>query len=80
MVDFMLNYDGLFEELKMLLSCMLFVLLNGVLGIVVGFVIEILLYNLCEVVVVVVVLICNLKFMYVELMSLIFGLDFFGGG
>lgn len=54
--------------------------MNGVLGIVVGMVINILIYNLGEVILVIYMLMNNLDVMVVELMKVLLGLDFLIGG
>ncbi|ONQ73401.1 DNA topoisomerase IV subunit A, partial [Burkholderia cenocepacia] len=79
-VDFMPNYDGSFEEPKTLPSRMPFVLLNGASGIAVGLATEIPSHNLREVAAAAVALIRNPKLTHAELMSLIPGPDFPGGG
>ncbi|KWG00131.1 DNA topoisomerase IV subunit A [Burkholderia territorii] len=79
-VDFMPNYDGSFEEPKTLPSRMPFVLLNGASGIAVGLATEIPSHNLREVAAAAVALIRNPKLSHAELMSLIPGPDFPGGG
>ncbi|KWF72107.1 DNA topoisomerase IV subunit A [Burkholderia multivorans] len=79
-VDFMPNYDGSFEEPKTLPSRMPFVLLNGASGIAVGLATEIPSHNLREVAAAAVALIRNPKLTHEELMTLIPGPDFPGGG
>ncbi|AJY14421.1 DNA topoisomerase IV subunit A [Burkholderia dolosa] len=79
-VDFMPNYDGSFEEPKTLPSRMPFVLLNGASGIAVGLATEIPSHNLREVAAAAVALIRNPKLTHAELMNLIPGPDFPGGG
>ncbi|WP_175688495.1 DNA topoisomerase IV subunit A [Burkholderia anthina] len=79
-VDFMPNYDGSFEEPKTLPSRMPFVLLNGASGIAVGLATEIPSHNLREVAAAAVTLIRNPKLTHAELMNLIPGPDFPGGG
>ncbi|MBR8060604.1 DNA topoisomerase IV subunit A [Burkholderia dolosa] len=79
-VDFMPNYDGSFEEPKTLRSRMPFVLLNGASGIAVGLATEIPSHNLREVAAAAVALIRNPKLTHAELMNLIPGPDFPGGG
>ncbi|AIO34109.1 DNA topoisomerase IV subunit A [Burkholderia pseudomultivorans] len=79
-VDFMPNYDGSFEEPKTLPSRMPFVLLNGASGIAVGLATEIPSHNLREVAAAAVALIRNPKLSHAELMNLIPGPDFPGGG
>ncbi|PRE86687.1 DNA topoisomerase IV subunit A [Burkholderia multivorans] len=79
-VDFMPNYDGSFQEPKTLPSRMPFVLLNGASGIAVGLATEIPSHNLREVAAAAVALIRNPKLTHEELMTLIPGPDFPGGG
>ncbi|MCU9957883.1 MULTISPECIES: DNA topoisomerase IV subunit A [Burkholderia] len=79
-VDFMPNYDGSFDEPKTLPSRMPFVLLNGASGIAVGLATEIPSHNLREVAAAAVALIRNPKLSHAELMNLIPGPDFPGGG
>ncbi|MBU9606530.1 DNA topoisomerase IV subunit A [Burkholderia multivorans] len=79
-VDFMPNYDGSFEEPKTLPSRMPFVLLNGASGIAVGLATEIPSHNLREVAAAAVALIRSPKLTHEELMTLIPGPDFPGGG
>lgn len=60
----------------MLLVCLLYILFNGVTGIVVGMVIDILLYNVCEVVDVIIYFIDNFNVLLIDLMQYVKGLDF----
>lgn len=53
---------------------------NGVIGIVVGMIINILLYNLVEVILVIYLLMDNFDVIVVDLMEVLFGLDFLIGG
>lgn len=79
-VDFMPNYDGSFEEPKTLPGRLPFVLLNGASGIAVGLETEIPSHNLREVAAAAVALIRHPKLTHAELMALIPGPDFPGGG
>lgn len=60
----------------MLFVRLLNILFNGIIGIVVGMVIDILLYNLCEVVQVVIVLIDQSKITFDQLLDIVQGLDY----
>jgi len=79
-VDFMPNHDGSFEEPKLLPARLPMVLLNGASGIAVGMATEIPSHNLREVAAAAVELIRNPKLSHAELMTLIPGPDFPGGG
>lgn len=79
-VDFMPNYDGSFEEPKLLPARLPFALLNGASGIAVGLATEIPSHNLREVAAAAVALIRNPKLNHAELMQLVPGPDFPGGG
>lgn len=79
-VDFQPNYDGAFEEPTLLPSRLPFVLLNGASGIAVGMATEIPSHNLTEVAKAAVALIRNPKLSHSELMEMIPGPDFPGGG
>lgn len=79
-VDFQPNYDGAFEEPTLLPSRLPFVLLNGASGIAVGMATEIPSHNLTEVAKAAVALIRNPKLSHTELMGIIPGPDFPGGG
>jgi topoisomerase IV subunit A len=79
-VDFQPNYDGTAEEPKLLPARLPFVLLNGASGIAVGLATEIPSHNLHEVAKAAVALIRNPKLSHAELMQLIPGPDFPGGG
>lgn len=79
-VDFQPNYDGSTEEPKLLPSRLPFVLLNGASGIAVGMATEIPSHNLREVATAAVAIIRNPKLTHEELMALIPGPDFPGGG
>ncbi len=79
-VDFAPNYDGSSEEPKLLPARLPFVLLNGASGIAVGLATEIPSHNLTEVAAAAVAVIRNPKLSHDELMALIPGPDFPGGG
>ena len=79
-VDFQPNYDGSTEEPKLLPGRLPFVLLNGASGIAVGLATEIPSHNLREVAQAAVAMIRNPKLTHAELMTLIPGPDFPGGG
>lgn len=79
-VDFQPNYDGSYEEPTLLPGRLPFVLLNGASGIAVGMATEIPSHNLTEVAKAAVALIRNPKTTHAELMDLIPGPDFPGGG
>jgi topoisomerase-4 subunit A len=79
-VDFMPNYDGSFEEPKLLPARLPFVLLNGASGIAVGLATEIPSHNLREVAAAAVALIRHPHLTHAELMQLLPGPDFPGGG
>lgn len=79
-VDFQPNYDGSTDEPKLLPSRLPFVLLNGASGIAVGMATEIPSHNLHEVAKAAVALIRNPKLTHEELMAIVPGPDFPGGG
>ncbi|HVE11488.1 MAG TPA: DNA topoisomerase IV subunit A [Paraburkholderia sp.] len=79
-VDFMPNYDGSFEEPKLLPARLPFVLLNGASGIAVGLATEIPSHNLREVAAAAVAMIRHPNITHAELMQLLPGPDFPGGG
>jgi topoisomerase-4 subunit A len=79
-VDFQANYDGSTEEPKLLPGRLPFVLLNGASGIAVGLATEIPSHNLREVAQAVIAMIRNRNLSHAELMKLIPGPDFPGGG
>jgi len=79
-VDFMPNYDGSFQEPKLLPARLPFALLNGASGIAVGLATEIPSHNLREVAAAAVAMIRNPKIEHAELMEMIPGPDFPGGG
>jgi topoisomerase-4 subunit A len=79
-VDFQPNYDGSTEEPKLLPARLPMVLLNGASGIAVGLATEIPSHNLREVAQAAVTLIRNPKLTHEELMAIMPGPDFPGGG
>ncbi|MDM5176669.1 DNA topoisomerase IV subunit A [Massilia sp. DJPM01] len=79
-VDFQPNYDGEHAEPKALPARLPMVLLNGASGIAVGLATEIASHNLTEVARATVAMIRNPKITHAELMTLIPGPDFPGGG
>jgi topoisomerase IV subunit A len=79
-VDFQPNYDGSTEEPKLLPGRLPFALLNGASGIAVGLATEIPSHNLHEVAQAAIALIRNPKLPHAELMTLVPGPDFPGGG
>lgn len=80
MVDFQPNYDGSTEEPKLLPARLPMVLLNGASGIAVGLATEIPSHNLAEVAKAAVAMIRDPKMTHAELMAIIPGPDFPGGG
>lgn len=79
-VEFQANYDGSTEEPTLLPARLPMVLLNGASGIAVGLATEIPSHNLTEVAQATVAMIKNPKISHSELMELIPGPDFPGGG
>ncbi|CCD40078.1 Topoisomerase IV subunit A [Candidatus Paraburkholderia kirkii UZHbot1] len=79
-VDFMPNYDGSFEEPKLLPARLPFLLLNGASGIAVGLATEIPSHNLREVAQAAVAMIRDPKIGQAGLMEKLPGPDFPGGG
>jgi topoisomerase IV subunit A len=79
-VDFMPNYDGSFQEPKLLPARLPFLLLNGASGIAVGLATEIPSHNLREVATAAVAMIRHPKISHAELMAHLPGPDFPGGG
>ncbi|WP_420475842.1 DNA topoisomerase IV subunit A [Noviherbaspirillum sp. ST9] len=79
-VDFQPNYDGSTQEPKLLPGRLPFVLLNGASGIAVGLATEIPSHNLTEVAKAAVAMIRNPKITHAELMEMVPGPDFPGGG
>ena len=79
-VDFQPNYDGEHAEPKTLPARLPMVLLNGASGIAVGLATEIPSHNLTEVAQAAVAMIRNPKITHAELMAIIPGPDFPGGG
>jgi topoisomerase-4 subunit A len=79
-VDFIPNYDGSYEEPALLPARLPMVLLNGASGIAVGLATEIPSHNLREVADAAVALIRNPKLSHAELMAIVPGPDYPGGG
>jgi topoisomerase-4 subunit A len=79
-VDFQPNYDGSTEEPRLLPARLPFLLLNGASGIAVGMATEVPSHNLREVAQAAVALIRNPKLGHAELMALVPGPDYPGGG
>ncbi|PMS36061.1 DNA topoisomerase IV subunit A [Trinickia symbiotica] len=79
-VDFMPNYDGSFQEPKLLPARLPFLLLNGASGIAVGLATEIPSHNLREVAAAAVAMIRHPNISHAELMDHLPGPDFPGGG
>ncbi len=79
-VDFTANYDGSFQEPKLLPARLPFVLLNGASGIAVGMATEIPSHNLREVAAAAIALMKSPKLSTTELLEIIPGPDFPGGG
>ena len=79
-VDFMPNYDGAFQEPKLLPARLPFVLLNGASGIAVGMATEIPSHNLRETAAAAVTLIRHPQTSLEDLLALMPGPDFPGGG
>jgi DNA gyrase/topoisomerase IV subunit A len=79
-VDFQPNYDGSTEEPKQLPARLPFALLNGASGIAVGMATEIPSHNLREVADACVALIKNPKLSHAELVQIMPGPDYPGGG
>ncbi|MEZ2349441.1 DNA topoisomerase IV subunit A [Caballeronia sp. RCC_10] len=79
-VDFMPNYDGSFEEPKLLPARLPFLLLNGASGIAVGLATEIPSHNLREVATAAVAMIRDPKLGHASVMEKLNGPDFPGGG
>ncbi|MES2323018.1 MAG: DNA topoisomerase IV subunit A [Pseudomonadota bacterium] len=79
-VDFQSNYDGQHKEPKALPARLPMVLLNGASGIAVGLATEIPSHNLSEVAQAAVAMIRNPKITHAELMAIVPGPDFPGGG
>ncbi len=79
-VDFQPNYDGSTTEPKSLPARLPMVLLNGASGIAVGLATEIASHNLTEVAAATVAMIRNPKITHSELMAMMPGPDFPGGG
>ena len=79
-VDFAPNYDGSFQEPKLLPARLPFVLLNGASGIAVGMATEIPSHNLREVASAAIALMKSPKMSTAELLEIIPGPDYPGGG
>ena len=79
-MDFQSNYDGQHKEPKALPARLPMVLLNGASGIAVGLATEIPSHNLTEVAQAAVAMIRNPKITHAELMAIVPGPDFPGGG
>ena len=79
-VDFMPNYDGSFQEPRLLPARLPFLLLNGASGIAVGMATEVPSHNLREVAAAAVAMIRDPKIDHAALAELIPGPDFPGGG
>ena len=79
-VDFQPNYDGAFKEPKLLPSRLPMVLINGSSGIAVGMATEIPSHNLTEIANAAIAMIRKPKIKHEELMKLVPGPDFPGGG
>ncbi|MDR5854041.1 DNA topoisomerase IV subunit A [Caballeronia sp. LZ062] len=79
-VDFMPNYDGSFEEPKLLPARLPFLLLNGASGIAVGLATEVPSHNLREVAQAAVAMIRDPKLDHAGVMEKLNGPDFPGGG
>ncbi|SFZ70898.1 DNA topoisomerase IV subunit A [Chitinimonas taiwanensis] len=78
--DFIPNYDGAFEEPKLLPARLPMLLLNGASGIAVGMATEIPPHNLTEVAEAAVALIKNPRLEVADLLDIVQGPDFPGGG
>ena len=79
-IDFIPNYDGSFDEPAMLPARLPFVLLNGASGIAVGMATEIPSHNLREVATAAIAVMKNPKITHEEVLQIIPGPDFPGGG
>lgn len=79
-VEFVLNFDDMSEELVVLLVVFLNLLVNGFIGIFVGYVIEIFLYYFGEVIDVIMMCIDKLNSIVDDLLIVMKGLDFLIGG
>ena len=78
-VDFAPNYDGSFQEPKLLPARLPFVLLNGASGIAVGMATEIPSHNLCEVAEAAIALMKSPKLSTAQLLEIMPGPDYPGG-
>jgi topoisomerase-4 subunit A len=79
-VDFIPNYDGAFKEPQLLPARLPFVLLNGASGIAVGMATEIPPHNLNETTAAAIFLICNPEATLDDILNILPGPDFPGGG
>jgi topoisomerase-4 subunit A len=79
-VDFQPNYDGSVEEPRTLPARLPMLLLNGASGIAVGMATEVPSHNLREVAAAAVAMIRNPKITHAELMTMVLGPDYPGGG
>ena len=79
-VDFVPNYDGAFKEPQLLPARLPFVLLNGASGIAVGMATEIPPHNLNETAAAAIFLICNPEATLDDILNILPGPDFPGGG
>lgn len=79
-VDFVWNFDDIEKEFIVLLVKYFNLLVNGLMGILVGYVIEIFIYNLVEIIDGIVYLIDYFNVSLEKLMEYILGLDFLIGG
>ncbi len=79
-VDFIPNYDGAFKEPQLLPARLPFVLLNGASGIAVGMATEIPPHNLNETAAAAIFLICNPEATLDDILNILPGPDFPGGG
>lgn len=79
-VDFIPNYDGSYEEPRILPSRLPLTLLNGASGIAVGLATEIPPHNLAEITKAAIALVRNSTLTHSELMEMVPGPDFPGGG
>lgn len=77
MVDWVFNFDGMLNEFSVFLVCLLYILLNGVIGIVVGMVMDIFFYNVRELVNVCVMLLDNSKVEFSDVLEYVNGFDYF---
>lgn len=78
-VEMILNFDDIEKELVVLFVWIFNFFVNGVIGIFVGYVIEIFIYNLGELIDVLIYLLVYLVVSFDDLMKFVFGLDFLIG-